>query len=74
VELNVKLEELKTVQQVQHRRYGKCQVISIQYSFGNFFGVVLKPLNASGIGKLNEDAGKASSHYLETSLKVIRAM
>lgn len=70
----MKLDEFKAVQQVQHNRYGKCQVVRIEYSFGNFFGVILKPLNASGIRKLNEDSGEASSHYLETSLKAIRAV
>lgn len=58
-------EKLTRDQTVYHRRYGRCVVREVMTSFGELFGIVIRPVEQAGRDLLKQDCGSDIPDFLE---------
>ena len=65
------LQKLKQGSEIIHKRYGLCTLQKITYSFGSFFGVIIRPKTEYGKARLMLDCKCNTIDFLEDSLRRI---
>ena len=63
--------KLEAGQEVRHKRYGKCFVKEVMMSFGELFGVVIRPSTEKGRNLLMLDSKTDILNFLEDSAGLI---
>jgi hypothetical protein len=63
------LKKMKPDSDIQHRRYGLCTMVEVQWSFGSIFGVIIRPKTAEGKALLASDCGVPDIPLLEGSIR-----
>lgn len=68
----MKLAEIKTMKagdDIQHKRYGRCNIVEISWCSGGVFGVVVQPKTQAGKNLLASDCGVPDIPVMEGSLR-----
>lgn len=60
---------LKPGNEINHKRYGLCEVHEVMLSLGDFFGVVIIPKTDQGEKRLAADSGTNLNRLLEDSIR-----
>ena len=71
----MKLSELQRLEEggeIIHKRYGLCVIQEVTYSFGSFFGVIIRPKTESGKAHLMLDSRCDVPDFLESSLRTLK--